>query len=182
MERVLSHADQHSINVISWTWIDRFDYCPAMSEQWQTLRPVLDHAHAEHYFRHLHGQYRDMLTSLSHISTAVDHLERRGMPYLMTAMDLLIFDPVSPQWHQPHAVAAMQDHLRPKISLFEGSTFLQWARQQGFAVSTTWHPLQDAHTAAACLMLPVISSMVGEINKHSNQGEHHETNRKLQPQ
>lgn len=164
LERVLAYARADSVNIVCWTWIDRFDFCPAANEQWQTLRPVLDHPLAEHYFRHLHGQYRDMLTTLTYINAAVDHLERNRMPYWMTTMDLLILEEINPAWHDPRAVSLLQDRVRSKINLLQSQTFLDWARQQGFAISSTLHPLDQAHLAAADLLQPVISQICNRVS------------------
>jgi hypothetical protein len=159
LENVLEHASANSVNIVSWTWIDRFDFCAGDPERWQTLTPAAVDSQASYYYRNLQGQYRDMLTSLSYISTAVDHLETNNMCYWMTALDLLLFDPVDPAWHRPRAVTTLQKRLRPKIHLFESCTFLDWARQKGFAISDTWHPLEQAHTAAADIMHPVIADV-----------------------
>jgi hypothetical protein len=152
MESVLLHADPDSINIIGWTWIDRFDVLPSTTETWATLRPVLDHELAEHYFRYFHGQYRDMLTNLAYITAAIDHLERSNAPFLMTVMDNLLFESVRAEWHPPAAVHSMQSRVKPHVTYFDQKTFLQWARHNQFPISATLHPLESAHQAAADLI------------------------------
>jgi len=160
MESVLSHADQGNLCLINWTWTDRFDYVDVRDESWQTLRPALDHDHAEYYYRNLHGQYRDMLTNLVYISTAISFLEQCRIPFIMTYMDHVLFEPVNPSWHQPHAVVYLQQKISPHMQDFDGMNFLDWSRRHGFAISETWHPLDQAHAAAANHMTPVIDAIL----------------------
>jgi hypothetical protein len=35
------------------------------------------------------------------------------------------------------------------MTQFNGMSFLDWSRANGFAESVKWHPLEDAHAAAA---------------------------------
>ena len=51
MESVMLHAHPSDLCVINWTWLDRFDFVDTRDESWQTLRPALDHEHAEFYYR-----------------------------------------------------------------------------------------------------------------------------------
>lgn len=160
MESVLTHADSSSMNVIAWTWIDRFDVMPSATESWITLRPVLDHDLADHYFRFFHGQYRDMLTSLTYLALTIDFLQRENAPFVITVIDNLLFETVQPGWHSPLAINALQCHVRPHVHYFDGLTFLQWARAHKFDISPTLHPLGTAHTAAAAVMLPHVQSVM----------------------
>lgn len=156
MESVLTHADARSINVIGWTWIDRFDVMPSSTESWATLRPVLDHALAPVWFRDYHGQYRDMLTNLAYMTTAIDFLQQSRAPFIMTVTDRLLFEPVQAEWHVPAAVQALQSRVAPCVSWFEDMTFLEWSRSRGHDVSTRLHPLESAHSAAAGFFKPRI--------------------------
>jgi len=160
MESVLLHAEQGDLCVINWTWVDRFDYVDTADESWQTLRPALDHDHAEYYYRHLHGQYRDILTNLVYISTAIAFLYDRKIPFLMTYMDGILFEQVQPSWHQPNAVDYLQRQIRAHMHDFDGMNFLDWSRQNSFAVSEIWHPLEQAHAAAADHMMPFIDAIL----------------------
>jgi hypothetical protein len=101
-----------------------------------------------------------MLTNLTYISTAIEFLSDRHIPFVMTYMDRLLFDAVRPEWHQPGAVDYLQRHVRPYMHDFDGLNFLDWSRGQGFAVSTAWHPLEEAHAAAAELMRPAIDAIL----------------------
>lgn len=160
LESVLEQATADSVNIIGWSWIDRFDVMPSSTESWATLRPVLDHELADHYFRWFHGQYRDMLTNLTYLTTAIDFLERIGAPFVITVIDNLLFETVQPEWHSPRAVDALQCRVRPYVKYFEGQTFLEWARACEFEISSALHPLESAHAAAAAVMLPHVQSVM----------------------
>lgn len=160
MESVLLNAGAADLCLINWSWIDRFDFVNDVDESWHTLRPALDHDQAAHYYQYLHGQYRDMLTNLSYIAITIDFLHIRQIPFVMTFMDQLLFDTVLAQWHPPDAIEYLQQRVRPHMMDFEGQNFLDWSRSRNFAISAAWHPLEQAHAAAADLMIPVIDAIL----------------------
>ena len=172
LEAILKESRSDCMNVIGWTWIDRFDFCPATSEQWNTLRPSLDHDMAPYYFRHLHGQYCDMLSNLIYIQTAIDFMHRNHIPFWMTSMDRLLLESVDPSWHDPRGVEALQSYVGPYLSWFNDCTFLQWSRSNDFAISDSLHPLDVAHDAAADLLLPDIQSIYAILHTARNRGPH----------
>lgn len=149
LESILAESTDDCVFLIGWTWIDRFGFVNTVDEQWHTLRPALDHPYADFYFRHLHSQYFDMLTNLIYVKSALDHLQVSRVPFLMTAMDYLMFEPVQPGWHDPRAVTGLQQIVQDHVISFEGFNFLDWSKQQGHAVSEAWHPVAAAHEDAA---------------------------------
>jgi hypothetical protein len=150
-ENVLAHAasGEHDLFVIGWTWIDRFDYTDT-EDRWHTLLPNDTGSVARTYYRDLHSQYRDKLTNLIIMRDTVSVLEKHGIPYVMTCMDELIMEQ---KWHATTAVTQAQDFLGARLSDFDGTNFLGWSERQGFDISATMHPLEQAHRAAADLML-----------------------------
>jgi hypothetical protein len=154
LENVLSHATSGNkdLFVIGWTWIDRFDYTTTQDE-WKTLLPVDNSALAKTYYKDLHSQYRDKLTTLLQIRTAIDTLNQQQIPFIMTYMDDLIFES---KWHATPAVISLQEFIRPYMMTFEGKNFLDWARAKNYEISPTLHPLETAHAAAAKSMLKEI--------------------------
>jgi len=149
-ETVLNQADTPAFYIVGWTWIDRFDYTDSETDQWRTIMPVdTDHA-AHHYYRNLHSQYRDKLTTLMDIRLVIDTLKQKGYPFIMTYMDNLIFET---EWHCTPAVAELQNYIRPHMTTFNGQTFLEWSRQNKFPETALWHPLEPAHTAASNYIL-----------------------------
>ena len=151
LERVLSHAasGEKDLFVIGWTWIDRFDYTDPQ-DSWNTILPVDDSTLGKTYYKDLHSQYRDKLTTLIHIRTAIDVLNQNQIPFIMTFMDDLIFES---QWHATPAVTSLQEFVRPYMTKFQGKTFLDWTRSHNYEISPTLHPLETAHAEAAKLMI-----------------------------
>ena len=160
-ERVLSHAadNQSALYVIGWTWIDRFDYTnsnientPIQSQwnNWRTLMPVDNTQLAKTYYQGLHSEYRDKLSTLMHIKLVIDTLTQKNCPFIMTYMDNLIFET---EYHTTPAVINLQNYIKPYMTTFEGQTFLEWSKQNGYPISDALHPLEAAHAAAAQYIL-----------------------------
>lgn len=159
MERVLSQIanNDRGLYVIGWTWIDRFDYVssdldlanPFETAHWQTLMPV-DHSDvAKIYYKQLHSQLKDKLATLMCIKLTIDTLKQKQCPFIMTYMDGLIFEN---HWHTTPAITDMQEYIRPYMTEFNGQSFLDWSKSNGFEISNTSHPLEAAHQAAADLV------------------------------
>lgn len=139
-----------AIFIINWTWIDRFDFNDPLNDEWDVFCPIDTRAQAEYYYRNLHSQYRDKLVSLSYIKLALDTLKQRNIPFIMTYIDSLILET---KWHATPAITTMQDAVMHDLSTFDGKSFLEWSREKGYPISSTLHPLEAAHAAAAELML-----------------------------
>jgi hypothetical protein len=75
-------------------------------------------------------------------------------------MDELLFDQ---QWNTSPAVLALQSYIKPYLTTFDGKTFLDWSRQHGYPESAQWHPLEQAHRAAANY---IIKNFDSEISRH----------------
>lgn len=157
LEKILSIATAGpAYFVIGWTWIDRFDYTipptgndhrydRAGTELWRTVMPINTDSRAIHYYRDLHSQFRDKLSNLVYIKTAIDTLKQKQIPFIMTYQDELLFET---EWHISPAVVDLQEYIRPYMTKFEGLTFLDWARKKGHPISDTLHPLEQAHQGA----------------------------------
>jgi hypothetical protein len=158
---IISQAslDDLSIFLINWTWIDRFDFVNN-SEQWNTLRPSEDDYVSKTYFKHLHSQIKDMITSIYAVNTAIDFLQQRKIPFVMTYMDHLLLEHIDPDWHDPKYISIMQNKITNFLVDFDGKNFLDWSKDQEFAISETWHPLDRAHRAAADFMMPRIDAIL----------------------
>jgi len=153
----VSNSDSSDVFVIGWTWIERFDYYVDNSgdltvDPWNTILPVDLGTVAEVYYRDLHSEFRDKFVSLTSIKLAIDTLQQRGIPFVMTSLDDLLFDQ---QWHISPAIIDLQSYIRPYITDFDGQTFLEWTRSNGYPVGPGGHPLEAAHRAAADYMIKV---------------------------
>jgi hypothetical protein len=137
--------DVTALFIVGWTWIDRFDYIDT-NQNWSTIRPGSPDDLAKTYYRELHSETRDKLTSLMTIRTVIDSLRERDFPFIMTYMDELLFDRA---YNTSPAIRALQDYVKPYMTQFEGQTFLDWSRNRGYPESDNWHPLEQAHAAGA---------------------------------
>ena len=152
----VAHSTSQDLFVIGWTWIDRFDHYDAhwnprqTLSPWRTIMPVDESALAKTYYRELHSEYRDKLTTLIHIKLVIDTLNQAQIPYIMTYMDRLIFDT---RWNTSAGLALLQQAVEPHMTEFDGKTFLEFSRAHGFAETERWHPLEPAHRAAADLLI-----------------------------
>ena len=147
--------------VISWTWIDRFDYWADQinwpknkffTNQWQTIRPAVGNEQAEFYYKQLHHTYSDKFKSLLYAKSAIDILSQKKIPFIMTFMDDLMFEN---SFHTSNSILDLQAYIKSHMTDFEGHTFLNWSRLHGFVESERWHPLEQAHRTAADYMISV---------------------------
>ena len=148
-ERTLNELakNEYALYVIGWTWIDRFDYyVPNFKNRWKTIMPADENSMSDTYYRNIHSQYRDKLTTLMSIRLVIDTLKEKKYPFIMTYMDELMFET---EWHSSLAVAELQNYIRPYMTTFEGLNFLDWSKTHGYPVTENWHPLEAAHQAAA---------------------------------
>jgi hypothetical protein len=146
---------QPNVYVVGLTYMDRVDYINTddSRQRWRSFNiQTNDHVSA-HYYRHLHSEYKDRLEILVRAKTIIDMLRHHDVPFIITAMDDLMFDQT--HYNNP-AITQLQDHVRPWIRDFNGKNFLDWSKCSGFEVSSTAHPLEPAHQAAADLMAPVL--------------------------
>jgi hypothetical protein len=149
-EQVLNQSTDFALYIIGWTWIDRFDYVDSKDNQWVTILPVNTDSIATTYYKNMHSEYRDKLTTLMNIRLVIDTLQQKGYPFIMTFMDNLAFDT---RWHTNTAILELQDYVRPHMTCFDGMNFLDWSKEQGYPIGTAAHPLEQAHAAAAEYML-----------------------------
>lgn len=143
--------------VIGWTWIDRFDYYNPdnnnkFNTPWSTIVPNDNSCLANTYYQKLHSELSDKFTSLSYIQVAITILKQKNIPFIMTYIDELLFDQ---QWHTTPAILELQSLINPHMTQFDEQTFLKWSRQHSYPESATWHPLEEAHRAAADYMIKV---------------------------
>ena len=155
-ERILNQLQdiKDDIFVIGWSWIDRFDHHEGINswQPWKTLLPAENDKLSKTYYKYLHTEYSDKLSSLIKIKLVLDILKQHNVRFLMTYIDDLVFDQ---QFHTSPAVTHLQSSILPCMTSFEGKTFLDWSRHHGYAESATWHPLEEAHRAAADYMITV---------------------------
>ena len=141
LDTLLSQIDDtDTLYVIGWTYGDRSDY--RENNRWATLLPHENSQLARTYFRELQDDYRDQLSALTYIQTAISMLGARK--YIMICQDRSVLANTGAPSTQ-----ALLTSIRPHISSFEGSSFVDWAHDHQYPTSPTKHPLEAAHRAAA---------------------------------
>lgn len=163
IERLLNQTANidKDLYIVGWTWIDRFDYNNRENNHWKTIMPIDTDNLAKIYYRDIHSQYRDKLTTLMSIKLAIDTLKQKDCPFIMTYMDELMFET---EWHSSPAISILQDYIRPYMTKFDDMNFVDWSRENGHTISKTMHPLESAHSAAADYMLTIFDKQ--SINDH----------------
>jgi len=160
LEQILTQAEMpdHAFFIINWTWLDRFDFIELLDENWYTLRPDGVTKLHKTYYKQLYSQYHAMLTNASYIATAINVLNIKQIPFCMTVMDATLFDPIDPDWQDPFAIKALQALIKPYIHWFDDQDFLSWSRKNKYPISDAWHPLEEAHQAAADYMIKIFDT------------------------
>ena len=155
MNRVLQQIEdlEPSIFVINWTWLDRFDYMHPVNESFLTLRPDGDLAEHQLYYKHFYNQDHTVVTNGAYINAVISLLQARNIQFLMTCMDPILMETINPNWQDPSSVTLLQNQIGPHLSWFDSKSFLEWSRSKGYPESVAWHPLEEAHQAAADYMI-----------------------------
>jgi hypothetical protein len=153
LEKILAQSrctdGTSSMFIINWTWLDRYDFVNQLTESWETILPGDDSEEHHAYYKDFYSQYTTMLTNASYILTAINTLQSKQIPFYMTLMDNTLFDPIDPNWQDPSALTVLQKLIKPYINWFDGLDFLSWSRKNNYPISENWHPLEQAHVAAA---------------------------------
>lgn len=154
LENILnqSAANEPAVFVIGWTWIGRFDYVDTnvQPEKWETFLPANDTPGSNFYYRYLCSQTQTKLSSLIYIKTAIDILKQKQIPFIMTYVDDLLFES---EWHTTPGIKELQHYIQPYLTTFNGLTFLEWSKQNGYKITEKWHPLDEAHLVASKYMI-----------------------------
>lgn len=156
--------DPSAVFVVQWTYIDRFDYSDPHghhfnngTNDWRAVLPGSGSSLSHMYFGSLHSEYRDKLTALIYVKTAIDLLQHHNCRFVMTYLDPSL---MCERWHVSTPMRSWQNHIATYLCDFDGQDFVTWSRQQRYAVGQSGHPLEPAHAAAADLMQPVIESIL----------------------
>lgn len=149
-------SDDPAMFVINWSYIDRFSYIRKIKQPsrysyynpqgWDSLLPVDTDTKTETYYKEIHTQMRDRLETLICIKFAIDNLKIANRRFIMTYIDPLILEE---NFQESQSIKWLQSQIRPYLEDFEGMNFLDWSRSKGFPISSSQHPLEPAHEAAA---------------------------------
>ena len=152
-QQVLRFADASSLNVIQWTWIDRWEFYNTVKEEWLTVRPTgADNPLATPWYKYFQNELQDKWHNLNVIHSTHAYLKENNIPFVSHFLDDILLDR---KYHCPTYIQGLLTLVDASIKRFpEAQTFLAWSRSNNFAISNNWHPLEEAHAAAAQLWLP----------------------------
>lgn len=160
MHWLLSEVTSDDIVMVNWTYINRFDYVDT-GELWKSILPGQTGDREKFFLQNLHSDLRDQLQTLSCINTVVNYLKSNQIPYFMTYMDHLLTTDVRNVWHNPQSLNRLQSMVSPHLNSFQGTDFVTWSKQLGFPISQPGnHPLEQAHSAAADLLIDQVASLL----------------------
>ena len=158
-----------TLAVINWTWMNRWDFYIVEHETWITLGPtcvpdklkhLVERTEAEdmiEFYQHransslLWNKFRNLQT----IYAVQSYLKNQNILNIQTYMDDQLFNT---EYHAPDYVQQLQQLVQPSMQSFEGKNFVDWSRDQGFSVTDTLHPLEDAHLAVCKLWQPIYAN------------------------
>lgn len=141
-------TNNNDLFVIGWTWAERQDYLDS-NRKWQTVRATDDTELCKFYYKNLYSDHLHRLQNLVYVNSAVQMLTQHKIPFVMTHMDMGLFDHPADSGLQLRGIDHMADQLRPYMTTFDGLNFVEWSRKNNYAESELWHPLEPAHQAAA---------------------------------
>lgn len=168
MSQALNTVD-HSVFVINWTFVDRFDYISGSG--WECILPGNKDNASKFYFSNLHSEFRDKLTNLITIVNTVKFLLSKNIPFIMTNLDPIILDQ---KWNVTPAVIAMQIEMEKYLTTFDNTDFLTWAKNNGHTLTENGHLLEVGHLHVCrelekMIVLKKISSLGREMSENLEQ-------------
>ena len=156
--------------VINWTWIMRWDYFLKKEKLWETLgvgKSDLLKAENQNLYKkltHLYHEYildNQMLNKWNNLKTAysvTNFLKNNNIPFVQTYMDNELVDD---KWFNDDYIDHMRKFCKNNFHDFDGLNFLDWSREKNFKITEPgWHPLEDAHHAAAEYWLPTYKKLL----------------------
>lgn len=136
--------------VVQWSMIERYDYTlyadwPIGS--WKTIMAQSTGDDAQAYYRHLHSEYRDKLTTLININTAIDLLSSLNYRFLMTYTDGLMF---CQKWNKDPVIMYFQNKVQKHLRSFGTEhyyhdSWYNWCLRNQWPRGPGGHPLELAH-------------------------------------
>ena len=96
--------------------------------------------------------------SLQSLYCAVSFMIQKNIKFVQTNMDSELFET---KWFCDGYISELQKYILPHMNSFDGLNFLDWSREKNFKITKPgWHPLEDAHHAAAEYWLPTYKKLL----------------------
>ena len=168
LQNILEAIYKHKNNcfyIINWTWIERYDYFNNHAQygpEWNSILPNQKSNESSLYYKHFHSELNDKIISLGSIFQAINALKTHDCKFIMTYMDNLLLDTT---FHAPDNVKFLQHQIKKYLQNFNELNFLDWSKSNAFKISDKWHPLEEAHQAAAEYWLPKVRTLLNSSAK-----------------
>ena len=161
-----------TLAVINWTWTNRWDFYIVEHETWITLGPtcvpeklkdLVARTEAEDMIDFYQHRANSSLVwnktrNLQTIYATQCYMRQHNIVSIQTYMDDQLFDT---QFHAPDYIRELQQLVKPSMENFQGLNFVDWSKQNGYAVSKQgMHPLEDAHISACELWIERYSQVL----------------------
>lgn len=152
LRRVLEYPlDKNDLVIVNWTWSDRYEFFnlahnPVISQTgWATIRPTCTSSNSKLYYKHFHSELGDKFTTLQNMVTCLHYLQSIGCNFFMTSIDKNI---IKRHMNSRLYTTRLLELVNNRLVWFNNEGFYQWAKDNDFPLSDTWHPLEEAHQAA----------------------------------
>jgi len=171
---IFSYYQKNSTNhlaVVNWTWILRWDYFLKEEYLWETLgvgKFTLYNAVEQRDYKNLTTFYHDLIidnqmfnkwNNLKTIFSVIKFLTDNNIPFVQTYMD---HELIEKEWFNESYTDYMITICKQNLNTFGNKNFLDWSHEKGFKITDPgWHPLEDAHEAAAKYWLPTYKKLLG---------------------
>ena len=155
LKNILNQVNcEPSFFVIQWSYIDRFDYIDLYDitmfnmpiDTWTTILPQHDTGLAQEYYKKYHSEYKDKISSLLYINTALQALKQHNHKFLMFYVDRLL---LCDKWHTDMAIQYLQSQIKDHLKDFYGMPWHEWCLHKNFPIGPYNHPLEEAHQVTA---------------------------------
>ena len=154
---------------INWSWIDRFEYLGTAKVGdaigWESTLPGDNNNNSNYYYKNFYTDIDAKLSNLMYINTALECLLANKCKFIMTYMDHLLFDT---EYNTSVSIEYLQNKIKSHCTNFNGMNFLEWSRANQFPESNHWHPLEQAHKAAADYWLPKVHTLLNSSAKEES--------------
>ena len=121
----------------------------------------------QHYQKNLQEMYIEYISdnqlmnkfnSLQSLYCTTAFLLTNEIKFLQTNLDEELFES---KWFCDGYINELQKYILPHMNSFDGLNFLDWSREKNFKITKPgWHPLEDAHHAAAEYWLPTYKKLL----------------------
>mgnify|MGYP000394288430 CR=1 FL=1 len=104
------------------------------------------------------NELMNKFNSLQSIYCSTSFLLHKNIKFIQTNMDSELFET---RWFCDGYIQELQKFIFPQMESFNNLNFLDWSRKNNFEITKKgWHPLEDAHNAAADFWLPMYKKIL----------------------